>query len=113
MSERLSTPGDLAAATISAFQKEAASNKLYSELLVDSGHSLDDPYDDATTHQHMAEVYRSTAEKLGVTIKQFRRDLERAMNPHFKDYSDVEIDRVIERYDRTLTAINDHHGALT
>jgi hypothetical protein len=60
----------------------------------------------------MAEAYQTAAEKLGVTIKQFRRDLERAINPHFKDYSDAEIDRVIERFDRTMADLNDHHGAL-
>jgi len=112
MPERLS-PEDLAAATVSAFQKEAASNKLRSELLVKKGHSLEDPFDDAATHQRMAEVYKSTAEKFEVTIKQFRRDLERAMNPYFKDYSDEEIDQIIEKHDQAMADIKDHRGALT
>ena len=112
MSERLSPEG-LAATTVSAFQKEAASNKLRSELLVKDGRSLDDPHGDAATHQRMAEVYRSTAENLEVIIKKFRRDLERSMNPYLKDYSDAEIDRIIERHDRAMADINDHHGALT
>ena len=111
MSERLS-PKDLAA-TLSAFKEEAASNKLRSELLVKNGHSLEDPHDDAATHKRMAEVYESTTEKLEVVLKQHRRDLERAMNPFFKDYTDIEIDRVIERSDKTSADIESHRGALT
>jgi hypothetical protein len=112
MPERM-TPEKLAAEVLSSFDEEASSNQLRSDLLVKKGHSLEDPFDDAATHKRMAEVYRSAAEKLGVTIKQFRRDLERSMNPHFKDYSDTDIDRIIERHDRTMAEINDHRGALT
>jgi TATA-binding protein-associated factor Taf7 len=106
MSERLS-PEDLATDTLSAFQEEAASNKLRSELLVKDGH-----FGDAATHQRMAEVYRSTAEDLEVVIKKFKRDLERSMNPCFKDSSDAEIDRMIERNDKRSANIESHHVAL-
>ena len=74
---------------------------------------MEDPFDDAATHKRMADVYQSTAEKLGITLKQFRRDLERSMNPYFKDYSDAEIDLIIERNDRIQTEINNHRGVLT
>jgi TATA-binding protein-associated factor Taf7 len=60
----------------------------------------------------MADVCKSTAEELEITMKKFRRNIERAMNPLFKDYTDTEIDRVIERHDRTMADINNHHGAL-
>jgi hypothetical protein len=112
MSERMS-PEKLAAETLSAFREETASHKKRSNLLVKGGHSLEDPFDDAAIHNRMAEVYQAAADKLGVTVKQFRRDLERAMNPYFKDYSDAEIDLIIEKSDRALSDMNDHHGALT
>lgn len=112
MTERLSSEA-LASATVHAFKVQAEFYRLRSEALLKNGHSLKDPHDDAATYKRVAEVYKTAAEKFGVTLKQFRRDLERAMNPYFKDYSDSEIDLIIERSDEALASINDHHGAMT